>query len=542
MEINYTDLTNRNIADILVITATPIESEALHKQMQGLCEDGLLVIRTKKDVYYAGVFGDYNIIHCQCGSMGTQDKYSSILTTHTALNDWPCIKAVIMLGIAFGMYEDDKQNPQHYSDVFVAEKIFPYENQRLNSDGSITYRGNCHYASNELLNAFTDYKKKWVWKNILGESSKIIIAPILSGEKLVDNLEFRNKLRDDLKEYQGGEMEGIGVAAVCDRISKPWILVKAICDFGDGNKGELKKEKQENAAAAAVDCCLRMLLSQGIASLVPRKSCYYYRRNNIELSNIFFITYQPQFEPFYLNRKIDEDLSPFIHTKNCWVFGKSGMGKSNLLYRLMSLNGIKYINVDCGMLSSEDYMEVFYTIMENICEINEVDCTVDESLTLNEILKHLSKYLDYYYPKTKIYILIDEIPFDFDSTVFKKFAFNLCRAIAYLERHLKSATVFFMLSSISSPVRTFQNLPELEKYSQHIKFMEVKEWSEDECVALIELLSVNAKLEWGDVSIRDFAKLKNYSPREIKNCMKEICALEVRTITQSILNKLSLSD
>lgn len=540
MDIDYKVLRDRNIADILVITATSTETEALHHQMDGLCEDGLLVIHTEKNVYYAGKFGGYNIIHCQCKSMGTQDKYSSTLTTQTSLQDWPCIKFVMMIGIAFGMYEDDKRNPQHYSDVFVSEKIFPYENQRVNDDGSITYRGKCHYASNDLLTAFADYSKNWEWKNLLGEACRIIIAPVLSGEKLVDNLEFRNRLRGDLEEYRGGEMEGIGLASVCERLSIPWVLVKAICDFGDGNKKVGKKEKQQNAAEAAVDSCKNMLLTQNLSKLVERKSDFFYRNVDYDVNSIFFINYEPINDPYYLHRNIDDEVIPFILTKNCWVYGKSGMGKSTLLYRSMSRNGIKYIDVNCGVASKEDEMSVFVNIVESICEVLGIDCTVNESTPLRNIVRYLSKLLDKYYPDTKIYILIDEIPYDFNSEIFRKFAENLCKAIVYLENQVKRATAYFMLSSISSPIQTFNNIPQIEKYRQHIKFIELDQWSEEECCKLIELLSLHAHLEWDGISIKDFAKLKKYSPREIKNCLKEICALNLRVVNRDIIIKLDL--
>lgn len=540
MKVDYKEIKNQPIADILVLTATPTETEALHSQMGSLCEDGLLVIQAESNLYYAGTFGGYNIIHCQCGSMGTQDKNSSILTTQTSLQDWPCIKFVIMVGIAFGMYNDGKSDVQHYSDVFVAEKIFPYENQRLNDDDSIEYRGINHYASNDLLTAFSDYSKKWKWNNLYGESCKIIIAPILSGEKLVDNLNFRNKLKNSFKDFRGGEMEGIGVASVCDRLSIPWVLVKAICDFGDGNKKVGKKEKQQNAAAAAVDSCKNMLLTQNLSKIVERKTDFFYSNDDFDVNRIFFINYEPINDPYYLQRKIDDEVNPFILTKNCWVYGKSGMGKSTLLYRSMSRNGIKYIEVNCGVASKEDEMSVFVNIVENICDVLEIDCTVDESTPLRNIVRYLSKLLDKYYPDAKIYILIDEIPYDFNSDIFKKFAENLCKAIVYLENQVKSATVYFMLSSISSPIHTFNNIPQIEKYRQHIKFIEIDQWSEEECCDLIELLSMHAHLDWDDISIKDFAKLKKYSPREIKNCLKEICALNLRVVNRDTIIKLDL--
>lgn len=159
MEIDYKLLTNHNIADILLITATPTETIAVHDKMEALCDDGILTIKADKNSYYLGSFGGYNAIHCQCEDMGTQDVNASTLTTQRALALWPNVKCVIMVGIAFGMYDDAAINPQHYSDVLVADKIVPYEGQRLEPNGDRTYRANHHYSSSALCNAFTHYRK-----------------------------------------------------------------------------------------------------------------------------------------------------------------------------------------------------------------------------------------------------------------------------------------------------------------------------------------------------------------------------------------------
>lgn len=520
MEIDYDILKNKNIADILVVTATDVETMALHRRMEGVCSDGILTIKSPNNTYYAGILGEYQIIHCQCGSMGTQDTNSSILTTQTALQEWQCVKAVVMVGIAFGMYDDDEKDPQYYSDVLVASSVFPYENQRLNSDDTVDHRGKPFFASNALLSAFKGIQKEWSWTNLLNQRCKIRIVPILSGEKLVDNLDYRNKLRTALPGYRGGEMEGVGVAAVCERLTIPWTLAKAICDFGDGNKGKGKKEKQENAAAAAVDCCVNMFKEQNLSKIIGRKTNFYYREEIIKGEDIFFIHYEEANEPYYLKRKIDEEVMPFIRSKNCWVFGKSGIGKSTLLFRSMNREGIQNIYVDCGVSSKEDEMAVFVNIVEDLCDLNNEECTVDVSMPLRTIIKNLSLLLDKHYPKTKIYILIDEIPVDSDSDVFKKFASNLCQAIGYIGRQVKSATVFFMLSSIFSPLKAFNSIPEIQKYRQHIKFVELDEWTEEECLDLVDLLSKHAQIEWnGDISKEEFIKLKDYSPREIKNTL-----------------------
>ena len=75
------------------------------------------------------------------------------------------------------------------------------------------------------------------------------MGPILPGEKLVDDAAFKAALLHDHPQAIGGHMEGVGLAAAAVRNGVPWILVKAICDWGDGKKDA---KHQPLAAAAAV--------------------------------------------------------------------------------------------------------------------------------------------------------------------------------------------------------------------------------------------------------------------------------------------------
>lgn len=60
-------------------------------------------------------------------------------------------------------------------------------------------------------------------------------------------------------EIIGGEMEGVGLAAALSRTNNSnWIVVKAICDWADGNKGEDKENRQRIAAKNAIDFCKRL--------------------------------------------------------------------------------------------------------------------------------------------------------------------------------------------------------------------------------------------------------------------------------------------
>jgi hypothetical protein len=70
----------------------------------------------------------------------------------------------------------------------------------------------------------------------------------LSGEKLIDNIDYRDSLLDREPEALGGEMEGGGLYVAAVEKNVDWCVVKAVCDFADGKKRENKTRNQKEAA------------------------------------------------------------------------------------------------------------------------------------------------------------------------------------------------------------------------------------------------------------------------------------------------------
>jgi nucleoside phosphorylase len=155
--------------------------------------------------------------------------------------------AVIMVGIAFGL--DPKG--QQIGDILIAQQLLGYELQRVGTraDGApmIRTRGDRPSASTRLLD-------------------RCHFGLVLSGEKLVDNQDFREQLRQLEPEAIGGEMEGAGLYAAAQRSKVDWILVKAICDWADGKKQVNKRARQHKAAQNAASFVLHIVQQGGFAS------------------------------------------------------------------------------------------------------------------------------------------------------------------------------------------------------------------------------------------------------------------------------------
>ncbi len=130
--------------------------------------------------------------------------------------------------------------------MFVATEIICYEPQRVGA--GVVHRGPVLPCGPILLNRFEN-APQWDFRRPDGIQSACRCGPLLSGENLVDDPEFKASLFASFPQAIGGEMEGAGLGSAAIRFAVPWIVVKAICDWGDGKK---RKKHQPLAVAAAV--------------------------------------------------------------------------------------------------------------------------------------------------------------------------------------------------------------------------------------------------------------------------------------------------
>jgi nucleoside phosphorylase len=243
--------------NLLVVTANDIETFHVRQALFPLPEfDEVIKVPHKNHTYFVGAFGEYSCIHVQCENMGSINAGGAILTVAGAIDEWQP-KAVLMVGVAMGADETE----QRIGDVLVAETIISYENQKYGKK-KVQQRGPIVNCGNVLANRFKNVTG-WNCQVEDGTKAKVLPGVILSGEKLIDNLKIRNQILAVFPQAIGAEMEGAGVYAACkSRNLTEWILVKGICDYGDGNKGVDKVKRQNLAAQCATSLSLKVFGSK----------------------------------------------------------------------------------------------------------------------------------------------------------------------------------------------------------------------------------------------------------------------------------------
>lgn len=88
-----------------------------------------------------------------------------------------------------------------------------------------------------LSNRFRNLRGDW-HLSCGKRSVKVFQGLLLSGEKLIDNRVFRDRLAKAFPTAVGGEMEGAGAYAAAGEKGREMILVKAVCDWADGHKND----------------------------------------------------------------------------------------------------------------------------------------------------------------------------------------------------------------------------------------------------------------------------------------------------------------
>lgn len=247
------DLLN-NIKSILILTAVRVELEEVLRFLKPLPKKkGILRVHIGQETYYVGKFGAEVAVVTLCGS-GAIGRDSVVLSTADALRRFNIV-AIIMVGIAFGKDRDS----QKIGDVLVATQIIPYENLRVGDERSI-FRGTISQTGPVLLNRFRQ-ALDWNFKDKNNDFISVRFGPLLSGEKVIDNSRFSQRLFDEFPQAIGGEMEGAGLYAVAARKDVEWIVVKSICDWADGTKTD---NYQDFAAKSSVSL-VHHVLSDGTA-------------------------------------------------------------------------------------------------------------------------------------------------------------------------------------------------------------------------------------------------------------------------------------
>ena len=269
--VDTNDSAIQNTIQILLVTANETEYGAALTFLEPL-EGSTTLLKyhhvnrriDKHAIYIFGKFGYFNAaVHLMTkqGPAAAQD----VVTVAADCFD-NNLNAIFAVGVACGVEGKSKM-----LDVLVSKTISSYTAARIGTNGDDEYkienRSPINIPVSSFLQTYFDQLPKWPGENSI--AAKLLNKPtqvsgnILSGNYLIDNTKFKQKL---LKAFAynaiGIEMEGAGLF---QDTKYKIMVIKAVCDFGDGKKD---KTYQPTAAMLAVECLKHCI---GSSPYLPQK-------------------------------------------------------------------------------------------------------------------------------------------------------------------------------------------------------------------------------------------------------------------------------
>jgi nucleoside phosphorylase len=234
--------------DLVLVTVNEHETQAIHDAfLEATGTEGIPVTLEERLYHNLGTVNGTTVYHAisEMGSGGSGGMQQTVEKAISALDPG----AVIAVGIAFGVNEEK----QAIGDILVSKLLRLYDLQRVGKRSRIDLRGARPDASPRLMSHFRGFAQtKW-------KGAEVRFGVMLTGDKLVDNVDYRDQLIKFEGEAEGGEMEGAGLYVSSYDNKVDWIVIKAICDWADGNKGVDKTARQKLAAKNAAEFVVESL-------------------------------------------------------------------------------------------------------------------------------------------------------------------------------------------------------------------------------------------------------------------------------------------
>ena len=206
--------------------------------------------------WHYGEIGGAQVVHAEC----SMADLAAGKAARSAMGAWqPGL--LIAVGIAWGANSEK----QTIGEMLLADPLRDTANH-ADRGGKIEPRGQPFALPDKLRQVVKTCHRDW--RNADKQTRpKLHIGEVISMPKLLDNSAERKRWIDALPEAIGGEMEGRGMADAAVERKCDWLVLKAICDWGeDKNVNEPKKEIDQALAAKNAARFLRFAVEHGLGA------------------------------------------------------------------------------------------------------------------------------------------------------------------------------------------------------------------------------------------------------------------------------------
>ncbi|SKC65744.1 trypsin-like serine peptidase [Ohtaekwangia koreensis] len=241
------------------------------------------------------------------------------------------------------------------------------------------------------------------------------------------------------------------------------------------------------------------------------------------LNNVFSISFTSGSGKYYHERTVDAIFKNYLaNPKNIWVSGHSGVGKTLLVLRNLSIENKKAKHIDLTCSVSGNIEDYFHYINNEII----AQCSLTLPSTKHNVFEKISDNLCQITNNEDIIIFVDEVPI----SVKEKFYDFLASFIKVSERYANlnksnNKVKWIICTRINPTVHLLsgdENHPNKIKAHKNFIFKNFDLWTDDELSSLLELLQSALNFSISFKSANEMIRTSEGLPGRLKSIVERV--------------------
>lgn len=201
--------------------------------------------------------------------------------------------------------------------------------------------------------------------------------------------------------------------------------------------------------------------------------------------DVLFEAYSLNVEQFYVKRRSDTVLEESAKSRNLWVCGQPGVGKTAAIRRFLEMNEWRFLHVILDGYIGLSPVRLIIEICNRLYEFSDSDVVVPQSCSVEGLFKHFRAAMKGIPVQDKFAILVEEIPLPPGEDL-KEFVSLVYSITQQFESSSEARSVALLFTSLHFPKKDFEITN--PKVYEKIHFIEFAAWNDAELDMLWELL------------------------------------------------------
>lgn len=267
-----------------------------------------------------------------------------------------------------------------------------------------------------------------------------------------------------------------------------------------------------NVAMTEEECIKKLIIIDTLLTYVNTQI----RIDNINIL-VLFDKLSKNSLPYYLNRNIDQQVNNILKFNHLWLYGESGVGKTNLAIKYMLSNNRKfYHSISFGSVNNIDELFRLFT-EELIDKLEESEKILD--LKNGDYIKNIKQILSFLSQNFEsVTIHLDEI-FELTETDFHSLFNFILDTFKKIDSNFSNINI--IITSIICPLQYLNTLTrqsDIEKIKEIVSFKEMILWTDNELLDLFNLINniLNTQINLSQELLNI-----EYKPRNLKRILKD---------------------